>query len=410
VGAFRGGLGEGFSSLDVGSSSLMSGTRVVKYSYDPFGRRNSRQAYWDSGSSASGSPAPTAESAPQTRSVYDPLERGKVVVREYGNHRSESPSWWNDQQVQQYLYDGFSMNVLGQLDGSQGAQHDNRNGIEGRTSFLYLRGNGELIEQAPIARYAQVQNYYTEDILGSTLQEIGPGKSIEQSYQYTAYGVAYSGTLSDANQYGYTGKQFDPMVGLYNYGFRDYNPQRGAWTTQDPIQAGANWYAYVGENPVNLVDLLGLYASDGLPSGMLSQNDPSLADIPNMASGGCAFRTAQSVAEATMHKALTSAQIHAAVKVLQTSGAVGKDMYIHNIDAVIDDAFSRLGSQTTVTAEPSSNLAPLPNYTLVGGTTPLRHPHWRLGDSEGSWFWDPYNPPRLGTTSVMFFSVYLHRK
>jgi len=38
--------------------------------------------------------------------------------------------------------------------------------------------------------------------------EIGPGKSIEQSYQYTAYGVAYSGSLSDANQYGYTGKQF----------------------------------------------------------------------------------------------------------------------------------------------------------------------------------------------------------
>ena len=114
---------------------------------------------------------------------------------------------------------------------------------------------------ALVARYAQVQNYYTEDILGSTLQEIGPGKSAEQTYQYTAYSVAYSGSLSDANQYGYTGKQFDPVVGLSNYGFRDYNPQRGAWTTQDPIQAGLNWYAYVNEDPVNWVDPLGLNKS-----------------------------------------------------------------------------------------------------------------------------------------------------
>jgi len=88
--------------------------------------------------------------------------------------------------------------------------------------------------------------------------EIGPGKSIEQSYQYTAYGVAYSGSLSDANQYGYTGKQFDPMVGLYNFGFRDYNPQRGVWTTQDPIHAGLNWYAYVDDAPTDNVDLWGL--------------------------------------------------------------------------------------------------------------------------------------------------------
>ena len=60
----------------------------------------------------------------------------------------------------------------------------------------------------------------------------------------------------------YTGKQFDPMVGLYNYGFRDYNPHRGEWTTQDPIRAGANWYAYVNQDPVNWVDPLGFTASD----------------------------------------------------------------------------------------------------------------------------------------------------
>ena len=75
---------------------------------------------------------------------------------------------------------------------------------------------------------------------------------------------------------------FDPMVGLYNYGFRDYNPQRGAWTTQDPIRAGANWYAYVNEDPANLVDPLGLSASAGSKAD-ISAAGLGLTKVPHVA-------------------------------------------------------------------------------------------------------------------------------
>ena len=48
-----------------------------------------------------------------------------------------------------------------------------------------------------------------------------------------------------------------------DYGFRDYSPAYARFMTEDPIRDGTNWFAYVGNNPVNWVDPWGLSASDG---------------------------------------------------------------------------------------------------------------------------------------------------
>jgi RHS repeat-associated protein len=53
-------------------------------------------------------------------------------------------------------------------------------------------------------------------------------------------------------------KTFDAAIGLYNYGYRDYQPEVARFTTIDPIRDGANWFAYVNNDPVNWVDLWGL--------------------------------------------------------------------------------------------------------------------------------------------------------
>jgi uncharacterized protein RhaS with RHS repeats len=45
---------------------------------------------------------------------------------------------------------------------------------------------------------------------------------------------------------------------MYNYGYRDYAPEVARFTTVDPIRDGANWFAYVNNDPVNYVDLWGL--------------------------------------------------------------------------------------------------------------------------------------------------------
>jgi RHS repeat-associated protein len=61
---------------------------------------------------------------------------------------------------------------------------------------------------------------------------------------------------------GYNGKPYDTATGLYNYGYRDYKPEAARFTTIDPVRDGANWFAYVNNDPVNWVDPWGLSASD----------------------------------------------------------------------------------------------------------------------------------------------------
>jgi RHS repeat-associated protein len=58
---------------------------------------------------------------------------------------------------------------------------------------------------------------------------------------------------------GYTGKPYDSATGLYNYGYRDYQPEAARFTTIDPVRDGSNWFAYVNNDPVNWVDPWGLF-------------------------------------------------------------------------------------------------------------------------------------------------------
>ncbi len=46
--------------------------------------------------------------------------------------------------------------------------------------------------------------------------------------------------------------------GLYYFNARWYDPQLGRFTTEDPIRDGANWFAYVSNNPMMFVDPTGL--------------------------------------------------------------------------------------------------------------------------------------------------------
>ena len=50
----------------------------------------------------------------------------------------------------------------------------------------------------------------------------------------------------------------DAVTGLSDYGFRDYSPTHARFITEDSIRDGENWFAYVGNNPVNFIDPWGL--------------------------------------------------------------------------------------------------------------------------------------------------------
>jgi RHS repeat-associated protein len=60
----------------------------------------------------------------------------------------------------------------------------------------------------------------------------------------------------------FTGREWDPETGLYYYRARYYDPKIGRFISEDPIdfEGGVNFYSYVENNPVNLVDPEGLQA------------------------------------------------------------------------------------------------------------------------------------------------------
>ena len=107
--------------------------------------------------------------------------------------------------------------------------------------------------------------------------------TIQERYGYNAFGTTLFMNPEFAPQGGsahfwevtFCSDWLDPETGLYQVRFRYLHPTLGRWLSRDPIGelAGFNLYEYVGNNPVNNRDFLGLFligAVVGFVSGAIS--------------------------------------------------------------------------------------------------------------------------------------------
>jgi RHS repeat-associated protein len=100
------------------------------------------------------------------------------------------------------------------------------------------------------------------DYLGSIKDIIDDNGTILSHLSYDSFGRVTGRTGNIDFRYGYTGREWDKDTGLNYYRARYYDPNTGTFIGVDPIGFGAgdtNLYRYVGNNPTNFIDPLGLY-------------------------------------------------------------------------------------------------------------------------------------------------------
>jgi RHS repeat-associated protein len=112
--------------------------------------------------------------------------------------------------------------------------------------------------------------YYTRDHLGSVRELVDMSGAVRARYDFDPYGRVTKISGDRDSVFGYTGHMWHTASGLNLTFFRAYAPETGRWISRDPYKekGGLNLYRYVRNNPINMIDPLGL---DGVyvwpPSG-----------------------------------------------------------------------------------------------------------------------------------------------
>ncbi len=181
----------------------------------------------------------------QTRFCYDAF--GRRTLKRSGS-RETVYRWWGEQLVSEETSDGTRL-------------------LE-RRDYLYLPDT--LI---PLAIRINGALYCCHtDHIGAVRAVTNPAGIVVWQADYDAFGEAKI-TINDIEQnLRSPGQYFDDETGLHYNRFRYYSPEFGRYLTRDPLglRGGLNLYNYVGNDPVNSVDPLGLWSWKAVGAGLVT--------------------------------------------------------------------------------------------------------------------------------------------
>lgn len=183
-----------------------------------------------------------------------------------------------------YLIDGRGRRIGKRVSGTliQGLLYQ-----DGLRPIAELDGAGAVVSTFVYATRVDVPDFMVQgattfrivsDLLGSPrlVVNVATG-AIAQRLDYDAFGVVTNDTNVGFQPFGFAGGVYDAATGLVRFGARDYDAAIGRWTAKDPrgFRGGeANLYAYVTNDPINLIDrtgarpdaAFGAAATAGVPS------------------------------------------------------------------------------------------------------------------------------------------------